>query len=69
MEFIQNQTTGIKNLLSSDFFEIDIILPSKENQKEIARNYISQIDNSLITIQKAYSDLYKSRVDIQNNIF
>jgi len=40
-----------------------------ENQKEIARNYISQIDNSLITIQKAYSDLYKSRVDIQNNIF
>lgn len=69
MEFIQNQTTGIKNLLKEDFFDIDIVKLPKKEQKEIADRYIGQINNSLKAIEKAYSELEKSREDVISKVF
>ena len=39
MEYIQNQTTGIKNLIMEEFLSIPVSLPSINKQKEIARQY------------------------------
>ncbi len=69
MEFIQNQTTGIKNLLNEDFFDIDIVKLNEKEQKEMADLYIGQIENSLNAIEKAYSELNKSREEVIDKIF
>jgi type I restriction enzyme M protein len=68
MEFIQNQTTGIKNLLNEDFFDIDIVKLNEKGQKEMADLYIGQIENSLKAIEKAYAELNKSREDVIKKI-
>jgi restriction endonuclease S subunit len=39
MEYIQNQTTGIKNLIMEEFLSIPVSLPSINKQREIAREY------------------------------
>ncbi|MBC6410411.1 MAG: N-6 DNA methylase [Ekhidna sp.] len=69
MEFIQNQTTGIKNLLNKDFFAIDIVKLNDKEQKEMADIYIGQINSSLKAIKKAYAELNKSRQDVITKIF
>ncbi|MDE0471160.1 MAG: N-6 DNA methylase [Ekhidna sp.] len=69
MEFIQNQTTGIKNLLNEDFFNIDIVKLNNKEQKEMAGIYIGQINSSLKAIEKAYAELNKSRQDVIMKIF
>ena len=61
MEFIQNQTTGIKNLLNEEFFNIDIVKLDDKSQKEMAELYIGQMDNSKKAIEKAYAQLSESR--------
>jgi restriction endonuclease S subunit len=43
MEYIQNQTTGIKNLITEEFLAIPVPLPPIEKQKEIAKGYRDQI--------------------------
>ena len=68
MEFIQNQTTGIKNLLNEDFFDIDIVKLKENEQQEMAELYIGQIESSLKAIEKAYSELNKSREDVIEKI-
>ena len=69
MEFIQNQTTGIKNLLTEDFLDIDIVLYNTKKQKTIAEKYIGEIKVAKIKIKKAYEDLYNSRITVENDIF
>ncbi len=68
MEFIQNQTTGIKNLLTDDFLNIEVIHYDTEKQKNISKKYIGQIKKAKQTIKKAYEDLYKSRNDIEKEL-
>ncbi len=69
MEYIQNQTTGIKNLLNEEFFDIEIVLPSEKKQKLIAEKYIGQINKAKLAIEQAYTDLYNSRTDVEGTIF
>lgn len=69
MEYIQNQTTGIKNLLNEEFFDIEIVLQSDKEQKSIAEKYIGQINKAKLTIEQAYTDLYNSRTDVEGTIF
>ena len=69
MEYIQNQTTGIKNLLNEEFFNIEIVLPSEKEQKLIAEKYIGQINKAKLAIEQAYTDLYNSRTNVEGTIF
>jgi len=69
MEFIQNQTTGIKNLLNEEFFNIDICIHTKKEQERISNKYMEEIEGAKKDIQQAYSNLYKSREDAKSEIF
>ena len=69
MEFIQNQTTGIKNLLNEDFFDIDIVKLNKKKQKEIADLYIGQIESSKKAIERVHAELNRSKKDVIKKIF
>jgi type I restriction enzyme M protein len=69
MEYIQNQTTGIKNLLNEEFFGIEIVLPPDKEQKLIAEKYLGQINKAKLAIEQAYTDLYTSRIDVEGIIF
>jgi type I restriction enzyme S subunit len=44
MEYIQNQTTGIKNLIMEEFLSIPVSLPPMNKQKEIAREYKNRLE-------------------------
>lgn len=68
MEYIQNQTTGIKNLLTEDFFDIRVVTPNKETQKQIGQKYYNDIINVKQQIDNAYSELQQSRQTIDEQI-
>lgn len=48
MEYIQNQTTGIKNLIMEEFFSIPVIIPPLEIQNKIA----GEVKNRMNKAQK-----------------
>ena len=68
MEFIQNQTTGIKNLLWDDFLNIQIIKYGADKQEHISKKYIGQIKEAKQKIKEAYQDLYDSRKKVQSEL-
>ncbi len=53
MDFIQNQTTGIKNLRLDDFFKILIIKPSIAEQKKVAMKAIESREEARGLLEKA----------------
>lgn len=53
MDFIQNQTTGIKNLRLDDFFKILIIKPSIAEQKKVAMKAIECREEAKGLLEKA----------------
>jgi len=53
MDFIQNQTTGIKNLRLDDFFKILIIKPSIAEQKKVALKAIESREEAKGLLEKA----------------
>ncbi|MCB4792172.1 MAG: restriction endonuclease subunit S [Elusimicrobia bacterium] len=46
MEYLQNQTTGIKNLIMEEFLSIQIPLPPLSVQKEIAKIVLTSIEKA-----------------------
>lgn len=46
MEYIQNQTTGIRNLIMEEFLQIPILLPSRDIQDRIADEVQSRISRA-----------------------
>jgi len=53
MDFIQNQTTGIKNLRLDDFFKILVIKPSITEQKKVAQKAIKSREEAKSLLEKA----------------
>ena len=68
MEYIQNQTTGIKNLLLEEFNSIPIVKVSVEEQEKIAKKYIRDVENVKRKIDKAYHMLSDSREVVMSMI-
>jgi type I restriction enzyme M protein len=69
MEYLQNQTTGIKNLLLDEFMNLDIpIFEDSELQISIAEKYIKIMEESKVLIDEQYKKLEKSKL-ITTNIF
>lgn len=46
MEYLQNQTTGIKNLIMEEYFSIPVPMPPKENQLKIAKEIKSRMETA-----------------------
>ncbi len=69
MEYIQNQTTGIKNLLLEEFYSIPIIQLEKEEQRNIAEQYVESFIQAKQNIEENYHNLNNSREVIQRTIF
>ncbi|MCZ2249301.1 MAG: N-6 DNA methylase [Bacteroidia bacterium] len=61
MEYIQNQTTGIKNLLVEDFMSIRVIKPDTKTQQKIGQTYYNEILEVKQQIEEAYKRLQASR--------
>ncbi len=69
MEYIQNQTTWIRNLIMEDFLEILIPIPSMNEQIEISNNFFDKI-NKVEKLENEIIELYKNSVqDVSNIIF
>lgn len=69
MEFIQNQTTGIKNLLMDEFYEIPLVTIDEDKQKEIAKKYLGEMMSVKDKIDSAYQELDNSREEARKKIF
>lgn len=62
MEYIQNQTTGIKNLLLDEFFELEIpIIKNSDIQETIAADYIRTLEDAKKEISQQYLAINSSR--------
>lgn len=68
MEYIQNQTTGIKNLLLNEFYEIQVIKPNANTQEKIGQRYYDDILKVKKRINEAYEMLKKSKQKTDNLI-
>lgn len=66
MEYIQNQTTGIKNLLTEEFLEIPIVLLDKSEQERIGQKYFGDLQEVKKRIAQAYEFLQTSRKDVES---
>jgi hypothetical protein len=63
MEFLQNQTTGIKNLLLDEFLNIEIPFFEKpEAQLALAEKYLKTMEDAKTAIERQYKQLEDSKV-------
>ena len=63
MEFLQNQTTGLKNLLIDEFLNIEIPFFEKpEVQLALAKKYLKTMEDAKTAIEKQYKQLDDSKV-------
>jgi type I restriction enzyme M protein len=69
MEYIQNQTTGIKNLLMDDFMDIPVVKIDRKRQEMIAREYVSSITDVSRRITEAFEELDSLKDRIGANFF
>lgn len=67
MEFIQNQTTGIKNLLLDEFLSIPVVVPGQYEQ--IAKNRLDGIHTVKEKVTQAYRALNQAQQDTRKQIF
>lgn len=68
MEYIQNQTTGIKNLLVEDFEQLQIPMIEEKQQEIFAKKLIDEIYNAKETIKQAYSKLFDIRDELGKQV-
>jgi len=57
MEYIQNQTTGIRNLIMEEFLQIPVLLPNSNTQNKIADEVQSRISRAQ-QLQSEASQIY-----------
>ena len=63
MEYLQNQTTGIKNLLIDEFLNIEIpFFDDQSAQLALAEKYLATMENVKVNIEKLYKQLEDSKV-------
>lgn len=68
MEYIQNQTTGIKNLLMDGFEGIRIPILGEKAQTDFANRLICGFTEAKEAIKKAYDNLLQVRNDLANKV-
>ena len=68
MEYLQNQTTGIKNLIMSEYLSIPIPIPSLEVQKVIADEVESRMQKAEQLQKEAEQEVEKAKAEVEKII-
>lgn len=68
MEYIQNQTTGIKNLLMDEFNDIKIPMVSDIEQKNFADKLLTGVRSAHSEIKNAYENIAKIRNQLSQSL-
>jgi len=65
MEYIQNQTTGIKNLIIEEFLSIPVSLPPMNKQREVTREYKTKLVTAEHLKLEAKNILEKAKLNVE----
>ncbi len=68
MEYLQNQTTGIKNLIMSEYLSIPIPIPPLEVQKVIADEVESRMQKAEQLQKEAEQEVEKAKAEVEKII-
>jgi len=68
MEYLQNQTTGIKNLIMEEYLSIPIPLPSIDTQKQLANEFRDRLENTNQLKSEAKSEVEKAKQEVEKII-
>ncbi len=68
MEFLQNQTTGIKNLIMEEFLDTPIPLPPLSEQVRIAGHIASIIETARVKREEAKRIYEEARERVEKMI-
>jgi restriction endonuclease S subunit len=68
MEYIQNQTTGIKNLIMEEFLLISVCLPPIAVQNKIAEEVKNRMQKAEQLQKEAKEELEKAKKEVEQII-
>jgi len=68
MEYLQNQTTGIKNLIWEEFADIPVVLPPKEMQEQVISEVRDKMKQSITLKNEASKLLKKAKKEVEEMI-
>ncbi|OGI59676.1 hypothetical protein A2814_01235 [Candidatus Nomurabacteria bacterium RIFCSPHIGHO2_01_FULL_38_19] len=66
MEYLQNQTTGIKNLIMEEYLSIPVPLPSIDIQKKLADEFRNRLENANKLKAEAIEEVEKAKIFVEN---
>lgn len=68
MEYLQNQTTGIKNLIWEEFIDIPVVLPPKDVQEKLAEETKNKIAKAIALKHEASTVLEDAKKKVEEMI-
>lgn len=68
MEYLQNQTTGIKNLIWEEFTETPVVLPSKDIQEKLAEEVKNRMTKTIALRHEASIVLKEAKKQVEQMI-
>lgn len=68
MEYLQNQTTGIKNLIWEEFADIPVVLPPKDIQKKLAEETKNRMTKAVVLRREANNILKDAKKKVEEMI-
>lgn len=68
MEYIQNQTTGIKNLIMEEFEQIPVVIPARPVQESILNEYQQRLAKAEKLKKEAQAELEAAKAKVEKMI-
>ena len=68
MEYLQNQTTGIKNLIMEEYLSIPVPLPPIDIQKKLADEFRNRLENANKLKAEAIEEVEKAKQEVEKII-
>lgn len=66
MEYLQNQTTGIKNLIWEEFADMPVVLPPKDIEKKLAEEMKNRMTKAIALRHEASTVLEEAKKKVEN---
>ena len=68
MEYLQNQTTGIKNLIMEEYLAIPVPLPPIDTQKKLASEFRDRLESANKLKSEAKNEVEKAKQEVEKII-
>ncbi|MCX6718356.1 MAG: restriction endonuclease subunit S [Candidatus Staskawiczbacteria bacterium] len=68
MEYLQNQTTGIKNLIMEEYLSIPVPLPPIDTQKKLANEFRDRLESATKLKLEAKNEIEKAKQEVESII-